>query len=107
MAIRAKSNNFTKSKSNKNKITSVMLNSQTALCSEARLTRVPFTMYDTGAAVLRSDLLLLLRLATRWQCCHVEKGEDTCRNVVKVKKVALCLYELIFSPDDCRTPMLV
>lgn len=69
-----------------------MLNSQTALCSKARLTRAPSTMRDTGAAVMRSHLLMLLRLATRWQYCHVEKGAGTCRNVVKVKKVALCLF---------------
>lgn len=78
-----------------------MLNSQTAPSSKARLTRAPSPVYDTGAAVLRSHLLLLLRLATRWQYCHVEKGGGTCRTVVKVKKVALCLSELVFSPVDC------
>lgn len=52
---------------------------------------------------MRSPLLLLLRLATRGQYCHIEKAGGTSRNVVKVKKVALCLSEVVFTPEDCYT----
>lgn len=78
-----------------------MLNSQTDLYPEVSLTPVPCTMYDTREAVMRSLMLLLLRLVTRWQCFHVENGVRICRNVAKVKKVALCLSELVFYPNVC------
>lgn len=93
MAIRVIGTNFIKTTSNK-------------IHSEASLTHVPTAMDDTGAAATRSRLLLLLKLATRWQYCHVENEGGTYRNVVKVKKVALCLSELLSSSSDCWTPSL-